>query len=228
MLGRLENIVEYLNENHEEKMSMFGERMSLVNKTLNELLEEVIENTQDLQLNKRYNEAITSIKIQEELNKVIQLNYNIIGELTPSKKEVIDYGEHKADENIAYTLKDDFKFKRPYKFKLGKHEEEITTWKEMLIKTCEYLNKLNPTLFDSFTRDKSMQWGDTFNFSKDKELLRGPVKISNSDVFVETNKDSIAVRQIVAKMLDKFGINKEEYKVFIRADYTDKRIERKH
>lgn len=222
------DVIGYLNENYGKKVVVLGKRISLVNEVLDDLLAEVIQNTQRLQLNNKYEEAITSIKIQEEINKLLRLNSNVMGELVPEQKEEVEYGEYKADESVPYTLNDNFKFKRPYKFKLENHAAEITTWKEMLVKTCEYLNELNPTLFESFASDKSMQWGETHNFSKDKDLLRGPVKIEGSEVYVETNKDSIAVRQIIAKMLSKYDINKDDYQVFLRADYTDKRIERKN
>lgn len=223
-----QNVIEFLSENHKGATIELGKKMNEFGSSLNSLLEEIVNKTQELQVNKRYDEALLSIQAQEEINRILNQNESIVSELLElqGSNETIDYGEYKADENVAYSLKDDFKFKRPYKFELENHTSEISTWKEMLIKTCEYLNSIDKKLFESFAEDKSMQWGDTHNFSKDPEMLRRPVKVTKSKVYVETSKDSIAVRQIVAKMLDKYNIDKEKYKVFIRADYTDKRQQR--
>lgn len=227
-----QNVIEFLNENHKGATVELGEKMNDFRETLNSLLEEIVKKTQEYQLNKKYDEALLSIKAQEEISKILSSNEDLVEELLDQIElqkdpdEMIVYGDYKADESVPYTLKDNFKFKRPYKFELGNHTSEISTWKEMLINTCEYLNSINSELFESFADDKSMKWGDTYNFSKDPEVMRGPVKIPNSDVYVETTKDSIAVRQLVAKMLDKYNIDKDSYKVYIRADYTDRRIQK--
>ena len=90
----------------------------------------------------------------------------------------------------------------------------------MLVKTAEYLNNLNPELFSTFVDDKSMRWGDKVNFTKNAKALREPTLIEGSGIYVETSKDSIAVRQLVIKMLEIFNIDIKNYKVFLRADYT--------
>lgn len=232
-----ENIMDYVRTNHKGYAIELGEKMSEVNVALNKLLNEVIEQTQQYQLAHNYEEALKSIKMQETISNMLSANENVINELIekelreipePKKQKVVELDEYQVDENVAYTLNDDFRFKRPYKFQLNEHVEEVSTWKEMLVKTCEYLNQLNPKTFEAFASDKSMQWGETYNFSKKAKLLRAPVKINNSNVYIETSKDSIAVRQMIAKMLGKFEIDKESFKVFLRADYTDRRKERQN
>lgn len=131
--------------------------------------------------------------------------------------------EYLIDSKVPYNLKEDFRFKRPHSYSMGKHRANVSTWKELLVSTCKYLYKLNPELFKSFASDQSMQWGSTFNFSENKDLLRGPEQIKESGVYVETNKDSIAVRQLIIKMLEKYNLDVSNFKVYLRADYTDKR-----
>lgn len=137
-----------------------------------------------------------------------------------NKKSRYDDDKYAVDTKKPHSLKEDFRFKRPHSFRFKRHYAKVTTWRELLVETCKYLYEVNPEKFKSFAEDASMQWGETYNFSTDKTKIRGPVLIGDSGVYVETVKDSIAVRQMIIKMLTKYDLNVDNFKVYFSADYS--------
>lgn len=235
--------VDFIKENYENYAVELEDKFRSVNVILNDLLKDLMNEAQSLQKNRNYNDAIKIVEIQKEVNEALKSNRKLIESFqikgkTSSKQSrknrTIDkdrernlerlrkYDEYAVDNTIPHDLKEDYRFKRPFAFQLKDHYQKAFTWKEVLIKTCEYLNKLDPKLFESFASDDSMQWGKTFNFSKDKTLLRNPQLIEGSDVYVKTTKDANAVRQLIIKMLNKYGFEMSDYKIYLRADYTEK------
>lgn len=230
-----ENVIEFLKENHQNRAIELEDKFSSVNLVLNDILRDLIKQAQSLQENKDYKRVLNIVEVQKNINEAMTSTESIISKLRVNQKQVIEddtnnqqdndkdlsnYDEYLVDTSVPHNLKEDFRFKRPYAFSMKKHYVKVSTWKEMLIATCQYLYKKDPEKFQSFADDKSMQWGKTYNFSRDEKLLRTPVLIEDSGVFIETSKDSIAVRQLIIKMLERFGADIKDFKVFLRADYT--------
>lgn len=229
----------FIKENNEGRALELSESLKLMNNVLDKLLKDIILNNQKLQKNKDYDSVIESIKAQEDINNQIDFNLKLVDKIDiqinsteeyDNKNEVeqseegdiSDYDEYSVDTNIPHNLQEDFRFKRPHAFELQGKLVNVSTWREMLISTCNLLHKINPDIFKSFVTDKSMSWGNTYNFAKDKSLLREPTLIKGSKVYIETSKDSIAVKQLIIRMLNKYGIDISEYKVYLRADYSPK------
>ena len=57
-------------------------------------------------------------------------------------------------------------------------------------------------------------------FCKDPNLIRAPREINGTDVFVMTNMSANQVRNVIEKMLRKYGIKINDYKLYLKADYT--------
>lgn len=222
------NAIEFIKGNYQGRAIELEEKFKSVNIVLQDTLKDLLDDSKTLFENQQYNEVMTMIEVQKDLRQAINVNEEIISSLKVTDYEVDpvetlkDYDEYLVDTTIPHSLNEDFRFKRPFAFQLGDHYQNVSTWKDMLLLTCEHLNALNPKLFQTFTYDKAMKWGNTHKFSTDKELIRNPVEIGNTGVYVETSKDSIAVRQLIVRMLDKFQIKKGDYKVFLRADYTER------
>lgn len=243
--------IDFIKENYESYAAELEDKVSSVNIVLNDLLKDLINEAQSLQKDRNYSDVIKIVEVQKEVNDALKSNKDLIKRfqiegqpVQVTEEQATDeewednsvqdkerernlerlrrYDEYAVDNTIPHDLKEDYRFKRPFAFQLEKHYQKAFTWREVLIKTCEYLNELDPKMFESFASDDSMQWGDTFNFSKDKALLRSPQLIKNSDVYVKTTKDANAVRQLVIKMLDKYGFKMDDYKIFLRADYTER------
>lgn len=229
------NTISFLKGNYGNKTIELEEKFSSVNVVLEDILNDLISKAQNLQVNKNYNEVINVVEIQKSINNLMSTNSTVIKGLRVDDKQekevevktpaLLDYDEYLVDTNIPHNLQEDFRHKRPYAFDINGHYVKISTWKEMLVATCQYLYGLNPEIFNSFVDDESMHWGKTYNFSLDKKQLRTGTLIKGSKVYVETSKDSIAVRQLVIKMLEKYNLSAEVYKVYLRADYTERHID---
>lgn len=209
--------LEVLNKTYPGEVVELKNKANLMNDIIKGMMDNIVAETNSMQDDKKYDEMIQLITVQRELNGIIECNDVFVGKPTEY------YNDYEVNVNEPHGLDECFRFKRPFAFQLGNHYQKAHTWKELLIKTCSHLHQLNPEVFSSFAEDNSMQWGKTFNFSAEKNDIREPVIIGDSGIYVETAKDSMGTRQLVIKMLNAFNINLDEYKVYLRADYSPKR-----
>lgn len=224
------NTIEFLKENYQGSTIELGDKFSSINIVLDDVLNDLISEAQVLQEKKDYNKVMNVVEIQKSISDAMSSYNNVIGKLKLDDKLeanvnvqlLLNYDEYLVNTEEPHSLQEDFRHKRPHAFGIANHYAKISTWKEMLVATCEYLYKLNPEMFKSFVDDKDMHWGKTYNFSNDKKLLRTAKLIKGSKVYVETSKDSIAVRQLIIKMLEKYNLDNSDYKVYLRADYTER------
>lgn len=221
--------------------------MSLAKKeeSSNELIRIVIDDLTDkshnLQKEGNYEQALTIIKAQKELSDFLSVQeisrpkrkqrrkqgstkkQNTSNKQRKSKQTRQVSNDYEVDTSIPYGLNENFKFKRPHAFELKGNYMETSTWKEVLIETCKVLYYIDPNKFSTFSEGDTMKWGGTFNFSRDKDMIREPAIVGDSGIYVESAKDSMGTRQLIIKMLDVFNIDQDEYKVYLRADYSPKR-----
>lgn len=168
-------------------------------------------------------------KIQNRLDvfsNILQLDDDIENKiveqeaLRDDEKQIPDYDSLRVDSNIPYTLYDDYTHKRPAGFEIFGDRFDAKDWKEVLVKTCEILSARDVSKFYTFINDKSMQGRKVPYFSKDSKGLRAPRKVLGTDVFVMTNMSANQVRNVIERMLRKYGIKINEYKLYLKADYT--------
>lgn len=168
-------------------------------------------------------EIINTYMNQLELEDLIETN--IIDyeqeQQKEDKKSILNYGEYIVDSAIEYSLYDDFTHKCPAGFSLQGVKIEARQWKDVLIHTCELLADKDCDKFYSFSADPSMQGKKVNYISKTQEKIRKPVKLSNYDMYIETNLSANSIRNLLIKLLKKYSIKIADYKVYLRADYTD-------
>ena len=61
-------------------------------------------------------------------------------------------------------------------------------------------------------------------FCTDKKEIRSPRKIGETGIYVMTNMSANQIRNVIEKMLRKYGIKTVEYKIYLKADYTARHI----
>ncbi len=152
-----------------------------------------------------------------KVEKIIKANM-----LPDNIKEIPDYASLRVDENIPHTLYDDYTYKRPAGFEIYGKRYIAKDWKEVFVYTCEVLAQVDRDKFQNFLLDKSMQGRKIQYFCKDASLIRAPRKIKGTDIFVMTNMSANQIRNVIERMLRKYNLKVNDYKLFLKADYTDR------
>lgn len=159
-----------------------------------------------------------------EINEETQQNI-INDEELDSNETTPNYELLKIDSDIAYSIFEDFTYTRPHGFELFGKRYMAKDWKEVFVKTCEVLAQRDLNLFESFVNDSSMQGKKVAYFCNDiKTVVRNPVKVKGTSVFVMTNMSANSVRNVIERMLRKYKIKTSSYKIFLRADYSSLHI----
>lgn len=217
------NTLEMLNEAYPDEVTKLKNKANLMKDIIKGMMDNIVKKTNCMQDDKKYDEMIQLVSAQRELNELIECNNVFTDDSVQFERDLDHYNDYEVNTSEPHGLDECFRFKRPFAFQLGNHCRKARTWKEVLIKTCSFLYELNPNEFSGFVEDNSMQWGQTYNFSTNREDIREPVIIGDSGVYVETAKDSMGTRQLIIKMLNSLNIPHEEYKIYLRADYSSKR-----
>ena len=162
----------------------------------------------------------------EEYSDLLQLDEEIeediiqIEECEDESKEHPDYDSLRVDQNIPYTLYDDYTHKRPAAFAIFGVRQNAKDWREVLIRTCEILAEKDIVKFNTFVNDKTMQGRKVQYFSKDPKGIREPRKVKGTEVYVMTNMSANSIRNVIERMLRKYSIKINDYKLYLKADYT--------
>ncbi|MBP2028758.1 uncharacterized protein YeeX (DUF496 family) [Acetoanaerobium pronyense] len=152
--------------------------------------------------------------VEEDIIKMEDLDKDL--------KELPDYESLRVDENIPYTLYDDFTYKRPSGFEIFGIRYYCKDWKDVLVSTCEILAENDMLKFQSFLNDKTMQGRKVNYFCKNKEDIRAPRKINGTNIYVMTNMSANQTRNVIERMLRKYNIRINDYKLFLKADYSSR------
>lgn len=136
-------------------------------------------------------------------------------------KIIPNYEEYYVDTNVPHSLYENLSHKRPFAFEVEGNRVEVRTWIDVLLATCDILLSKDPDKFTLFQGDPKMNGKKAKYFSKDSDVLRKPVKIDKCELYVETNMSANSIRNLIVKMLQKYGIKTSDFVLYLRADYTD-------
>lgn len=144
-------------------------------------------------------------------------------DVEPEKDNTLpDYEQYRVDNKIEYTLYENLTNKRPFAFELGCTKVLVKTWQGMLLKTVEILSSRDQVKMQSFATDKKMNGRKTCYFSiSGQNNMRKPVKISNAEFFVETNQSANSIRNLIIRMLQRYNIKMNDFKIYLLADYSE-------
>lgn len=156
-----------------------------------------------------------ALQIDDEIEQKIVRDDNEI-----DSKELPAYSDLLVDSNIPHNLYDDYTHKRPAAFEFLGQKYLAKEWKDIFVQTCEALATKNVNLFSSFVTDNGMQGRKVKYFCTDKREIRSPRQIGETGIYVMTNMSANQIRNIIEKMLRKYGIKITEYKIYLKADYT--------
>lgn len=181
----------------------------------------------ELSLNSEEFDAISK-KIQEVVSglDIIIDNRNIeeepkgTGEI--DEKSIPNYSDYLVDMKVEHNLYEDLTHKRPCAFKIEGTRVEIKDWKGALVQTINYLAQKDPRIVRSFVDDSKMNGKKVIYFSRVKlPIMRAAREIKCADIYVETNLSANGIRNLLIKMLNKYNIKLSDYKIYLKADYSE-------
>ena len=207
---------------------------------LNQCIEGCVKNIKDAlndAFDKRDNQRSTNLlemreligKVQDKLGEysnLLQIDNDIEEEIIQKEnlenepEELTDHDSFRVDKNIPYTLYYDYTYKRPAGFEVFGMRHDAKDWKEMFVKICEILAEKDPMTFKTFVNDKSMQGRKVSYFCKDQKDIRSPKHVKGTDIYIMTNMSANQIRNVIERMLRRYDIKINDFKIYLKADYT--------
>jgi hypothetical protein len=165
--------------------------------------------------------AFYESKIQDFRN-LFEVDFTKEKTLPDAEKSLPNYEQYRVDSNIEHTLYENFSHKRPFAFEFEGQKVMVDTWIDMLIKTTEILFKKDRAKIESFATDEDMNGRKMSYFSlHENSGMRKPVQLAGEKLYIETNLSANSIRNLIVKMLQKYGIKINEFKIYFRADYSE-------
>jgi hypothetical protein len=123
------------------------------------------------------------------------------------------------DKTQAYSLSDDFTYKRPFGYVLpNKAVKGIKTWKSLYISILNHLSTNNPTTFDQLpAHERFISKRGNPLFSVSGKELRVTEKL-RPNFFVEVNLSANMIRNNIKELLIHFELNPSDLKIYLRED----------
>jgi hypothetical protein len=161
-------------------------------------------------------------KIKDILPVSVEETVNIEEDIErSSSNEYIDYSQYDMDDTVAYDIEDTpVTFKRPAAFSYKGRRYPVTKWKTMLSKLCDLLYKENPEIITGMVNEERQPGVRRVKMSKNKSDIHRPVKISGSDIWLETNRSASDIRVSILVLLDRYREPVDSVKVYFRRDYA--------
>ena len=167
--------------------------------------------------------TVYEAKIQE-IRNLLEVDFipDVMKDSTEEDKTLPDYDKYCVDKNVEYTLYENLTNKRPAAFSIENHKIQVSTWQEMLLKTVEFLYHKDSGRMKSFVSNEAMNGRKVHYFSLSPQAtMRKPMKIANAEFYVETNRSANSIRNGIVNMLQKYGIKVADFKIYLRADYSE-------
>jgi hypothetical protein len=214
------NIEKELPEKHGELI----EAVEFFNSILNDVIDELQDKIDEKMKDRNFEESTKLLELAKKCNELEQKvdeTYVKVDRPKINKSKHINYEEYELDYKTEHSITEDFKYKRPYGFKINdKNKIKVNSWQDMLIKTCEILYEVDKEKFLDLENRNHMNGRKRKYFTKNQDVLRVPGSINNI-IYVELNQSSNSIIKIVKKLLKEFNYNYNEFRIYLRADYTE-------
>ena len=232
-------LFEFLGEEVPSSVGDIREALDLLASSIDSAIERVGEKAKLSIDNKEYSKINKLIDNSKELDSISKKIQEVIGDLDTiidninieedSKKidevderSIPNYSNYLVDTEVEHNLYEDLTHKRPCAFKIEGTRVEIKDWKGALVKTIDYLAKKDPSIVRSFVDDPKMNGKKVIYFSRVKlPTMRAVVEIKSVNIYVTTNLSANGIRNLLIKMLNKYNIRLSDYKIYLKADYSE-------
>lgn len=182
-----------------------------------DIVSELAKNSKELdEMSQKVQEVIVNLDNIIEEREIKDIDEDLSVQDTPN------YNDYIVDSDVEYNLYEDLTYKRPCAFKIEGNKIEAKDWKSTFIKTIDYLAKKDPIKVRSFVDIVKMNGKKVIYFSRVKlPTMRSARKIESADIYVETNLSANGIRNLLIKALNQYNIKLSDYKIYLKADYTE-------
>lgn len=235
---KLNQLIDYVKFNYPKDAVEISDGLELFNLALDGLRENINTSLTQSLADKNYLEVreITDIselvaKIQANVSDFSNALYtltdndetNVEEDILEEQKNIPDYKEYVVDDSAPHSLYEDYTHKKAKAFSINGKRYEVRDWKDMLMQTCELLVSIDSEKFYSLIDDPVMRGRKNFYFGHEMvETDTGTknTKMNNLDIYVWTNLSANHIRNLIRKLLKRYGIKISDYYVYLRADYS--------
>lgn len=173
----------------------------------------------NLKINK--NDEPDSLDDDEELVLVLDDELDSLDDLDDAEEldinEFMPDGINFIDYPISLETRTDFTNFKPVAFAFQGEIKEVSSWKEMLMKTCNILCIFNKALMLNFPDNPGMNGRTRKYFSYSPIGFLKPRKIDKTKLYIETNFSANAIIKLIKILLKQYNIPISEFKVFLRS-----------
>lgn len=165
----------------------------------------------------------------DKIEEALDLQDNSSEQQKIFKNLNIDYNDPKlnSDPTLPHTLYENFTHTKPCAFSICGEKIEVSQWRELLTKTCEFLYHLEggQNKFEEFITSEDMNGDSRKYFSRNPNEIAEPQLIGGSDIYVIGNISATFTRNFIIRILNKFKIPKKDYSIFIQRDLSSLHIQ---
>lgn len=138
-------------------------------------------------------------------------------ETTAALKPAIDYGKYAMDDTVPYLIAmAPTTHHKPAAIQIGNHRIKADTWKDTYVLVCSYLYKKDPSVINKLVGKRG-----AVKVSSVADALRTPVKISGSNLWLETNDSAAQIKNAMILLFNKYNISLKDVSLYFRRDYTE-------
>lgn len=226
-------LFEFLDRETPDCVSEIREALDLLAGSVDITIDEITRKTTACSDKRNFKKVYELAENGEKLTKISEQIQEFIYNLdnTISEKQIDDdikeknfpnYNDYLVDTNVEHNLYEDLTHKRPCAFKIENKRIEIKDWKGVLIETIKYLSIKDPSILKTFVDNPKMNGKKVIYFSKSNlPVMRAPRKIDSANIYIETNLSANGIRNLLVKVLGKYNIKLNDYKIYLKADYSD-------
>lgn len=190
------------------------QKLNILKETLPKAWNKIIEEADDslIELLNNTTEKLCGFKADPEIIEQFlskQKNHLIILPTIPTKITTIKPAKGISTTPVT-SISNNYTGKSISSFYFKGSKYEVRFWKDLLIKLCEILNATQGAEFNKIV---SLKGRKRPYFSRNKDELWNPRKISNTDIFAETNLSANSIVKICFDVLALFGYSKNDLKI---------------
>ncbi|HBH13443.1 MAG TPA: hypothetical protein DDX29_10070 [Clostridiales bacterium] len=243
--NKINHLIEYTKMCHPKDAVDISDGLDILNMALDGLRENINLTLSKLLKEKNYTEVREVTNASESVAEIQNLidGYVIMLEVplendekneyeesaTEEEKTIPNYGDYVVNDALSHNLYEDFTHKKVTAFSFEGNRYEAKDWKDVLVQTCDLLADIDSDKFYLLVNDPVMKGRKIAYFGYESVVTNNGIKncqMKNLDVYVWTNLSANQIRNLIRKLLKKYGIRISDFYVYLRADYTALHIDR--